>query len=110
MPGLPTHCCHAALSLLHLCLRDYAGSMCPKGFVAAPTQTWSCLPGPGYDGPCGGPANFDGFTARSLAEWSRRCAATWPCLGVVAADLEMEIENAAYPLSLAATSSRLAGM
>ena len=93
---------------LPVLLRDYYGSMCPNGFVTSSTKMWQCVPMTEYEGPCfAETANFDGFTVRALEKWSQKCKAFWPCLDVSLRDLEMELETASFPLSLAATASRL---
>ncbi|CAK9028234.1 unnamed protein product, partial [Durusdinium trenchii] len=79
------------------------------GFDLVAENEWLCQPASeDYEGPCQGPVTFDNFNVDMLEEWSLRCQARWPCLGVTSADIERELDAVAAPLSFLASARRVA--
>ena len=60
------------------CDRDFAAA-CPKGWAAVDGQPRSCQAPSQYVGPCADMADFDGFNAAMLSQWSTACGAFWEC-------------------------------
>ena len=60
------------------CDRDFAAA-CPKGCAAIDGQPRSCRALGQYVGPCADVAEFDGFNAWMLSQWSAACGAFWEC-------------------------------
>ena len=60
------------------CDRDFAAA-CPKGWAAVGGQPRSCQAPSQYVGPCADVADFDGFNAAMLSQWSTSCGAFWEC-------------------------------
>jgi len=60
------------------CDRDFSAA-CPKGWSSVDGQSRRCQAPGDYVGPCADVAEFDGFNAAMLSQWSTSCGAFWEC-------------------------------